>query len=42
MFHAEVSFDARLKEGARELKMNMTDAEKRLWQAIERKRIGGY
>ena len=37
-----IPYDPRLKELARHLRKNMTPAEKRLWQRIRRKQVGGY
>ncbi len=35
-------FNRRLKETARELRKNMTDAERHLWAKIRRKQLKGY
>jgi very-short-patch-repair endonuclease len=35
-------FNRRLKEKARELRKNMTDAESHLWAKIRRKKLKGY
>ena len=36
------SDDANLKERSRQLRNNMTDAERRLWSRIKMKQLGGY
>jgi very-short-patch-repair endonuclease len=42
IFTVPLPFSKRLKEFARELRRNMTDAERRLWAGIKRKQLNGY
>jgi very-short-patch-repair endonuclease len=42
MPHGRLPYKTSLKEFARQLRKNMTDAERTLWQKIRRKQIEGY
>jgi hypothetical protein len=42
IFAVPLPFSKRFKEFARELRRNMTDAERGLWAGIKRKQLKGY